>query len=411
MKRLIVVAVLATLAVPGLAHADVVRQWNELAASLPAPNPFVQARTLAITQLAVFEAVNAILGEYEPYLGTIVAPAGASADAAAVAAAHRVLIALVPVATGTLDNARVSSLAAIPDGPAKEAGIATGEAAAAAMLLARSADGSQTPKVYIPTSTDAGQWQLTTNCASGVLFHWGAVTPFALPGIEDFMAAPPPALTSSQYAKDYNEVQQVGGVVSSTRPFDREQVVRFYGFSSPGYLFSSVARQLAAAQGRSMSHTARALALIMMATSDSLVTSFASKYEYKLWRPETAIRAGDNDGNTKTDGELGFATFFNTPCFPSYPSNHASGSNGAAEAIRRIYGAGDHAITLTNTAVPAIANITLHYETLQALCNDIDDARVYGGIHFRFDQDGGATLGRNVARYVVKNWLRPLHNN
>jgi hypothetical protein len=186
-------------------------------------------------------------------------------------------------------------------------------------------------------------------------------------------------------------------------------VVLFYGASSPGYLLSSVVRQLAEAQGRSMSHTARALALVMISTSDSLVASFASKYHYNLWRPETAIRNGANDGNNKTTGDLGFGTFINTPCFPSYPSNHASGSNGGGEMIRRIYGAGDHSITLANPAVPSIAHISLNYETIQAISNDIDDARVYGGIHFRFDQDGGARLGRNVATYVIKNWLRPVH--
>lgn len=414
MKRFVVSAALAAvLLTPVVAQADQVLKWNEIAASLPGANPFEQARRLAIAQLAVFEAVNAIVGEYEPYLGTISAAPGASADAAAVAAAHRVLITLYPASATLLDARKASSLAEIPDGMAKTDGIATGEAAAAAMLAARAADGALPPASYIPSSSDPGQWQLTTGCAAGVLYHWQNVTLFGLPNKQDFMAAPPPALGSSQYAKDYGEVQDVGGTLSSTRPFDREEVVRFYGFSSPGYLFSSVARQLAGAQGRSLSHSARALALIMMATSDSLVVSFASKYEYKLWRPETAIRTGSGDGNDKTDGEAGFTTFFSTPCFPSYPSNHASGSNGAAEAIRRIYGAAAHGpeITMTNPAVPAIAHITLTYRTLSELCEDIDDARVYGGIHFRFDQDGGTRLGRNAAAYIVKNWLRPLHGN
>jgi hypothetical protein len=420
MKRFIVAAVLgAALITPRLAHGDVVRDWNRIAASLPAPNPFAQARTLAITQLAVFEAVNAITAEYERYLeNPIVAPDGASADAAAVQAAYRVLITLLPAAATTLNNERTLSLAAIPDDAAKADGVAVGEAAAAAMLALRANDGATAlPNLYFPTSTDAGQWQPTTGvnaaglCTAGVLFQWQHLQPFAVPNVRDFMATPPPSLDSSQYAKDYAEVQTVGSAVSTARPPDRADVVRFYAASSPGYLFNSVARQLAEAQGRSMSHTARALALITMATSDSLVASFASKYEYKQWRPETAIRFGATDGNDKTSGDVAFTTFINTPCFPSYPSNHASGSNGAAEMIRRIYGAGEHAIELTNTAVPSIAGIILHYDTLQAICNDIDDARVYGGIHFRFDQDAGTRLGRNVATYVIRNWLRPLHGN
>ena len=417
MKRFIVAAVLAAaLATPHAADADVVTTWNALAASLPTPNPFVQARTLAMAQLAVFDAVNAITKEYEPYHFTTDAPAGASAEAAAVAAAYRVLRTIVPAGAARLDTERGLSLAAIPDGDAKTAGLAIGEAAAAAMLALRQNDGAAaTPNTYLPASTDPGVWQLTTGvppalpCAAGVLYHWGHLLPFGLPNVQDFMAAPPPALDSSQYAKDYNEVKTVGSAVSTARSLDREDVVRFYGASSPGYVFSSVARQLAAAQGRSLSHTARALALITMSTSDSLVSSFASKYYYNLWRPETAIRNGAGDANDKTAEDVGFTTFISTPCFPGYPSNHASGSNGALEIIRRIYGAGEHTITLTNTAIASIAHITLTYDALQKISDDIDDARVYGGIHFRFDQDGGMRLGRNVATYLIRNWLRPVH--
>jgi hypothetical protein len=420
MKRFIAAAVLsAALAVPAPAHADVVRDWNKFAASLPTPNPFVQARTLAMAQLAVFDAVNAITNEYEPYHFTTDAPAGASADAAAIAAAHHVLKALVTGSAAAIDNERITSLAAIPDGPEKAAGIAIGEAAGAAMLALRQNDGAvpdaMNPGTLVPpTDTAIGEYQLTTGvtatgqCTAGVLYHWRNLTPFALPKTADFLASPPPALGSSQYAKDYNEVQKVGGAVSTVRSLDREDVVRFYAASSPGYLASSIARQLAEAQGRSMSHTARALALVMMSTNDSLVASFASKYKYNLWRPETAIRNGRDDPNGKTAGDAGFSTFINTPCFPSYPSNHASGSNGAGEMLRRIYGAGDHEITLTH---PALPSITLQYESLQAISNDVDDARVYGGIHFRFDQDGGVTLGRRVATYVYRNWLRPLHHD
>jgi hypothetical protein len=417
MKRLIGAAMLAAaLAAPQPAHADVVTAWNAIAASLPSPNPFVQARTLAMAQLAVFDAVNAITKRYEPYHFTTDAPEGASAEAAAVAAAHHVLTALVPGSAAMLAAEREASLAEIPDGDAKDDGIAIGEAAGAAMLALRANDGSAPPTTYLPTSTDPGIWQLTEGvppaapCAAGVLYHWQNVTPFGLPNVGDFIVSPPPALSSSRYAKDYNEVKKVGSAISTDRPPDRADVVLFYAASSPGYLFSSVARQLADAQGRSMSHTARALALIMMATSDSLVASFASKYHYNLWRPETAIRNGDADGNKKTAQDLGFGTFISTPCFPSYPSNHASGSNGALEIIRRIYGAGGHAITLTNTAIASIAHITLNYEKLKTISDDIDDARVYGGIHFRFDQDAGVHLGRHVAKQVIKNQLRRAHH-
>jgi hypothetical protein len=410
MKRFSTAALLTcALFTPARAGADVVLEWNALGASLPAPNPFAQARVLAITQLAVFEAVNAITGEYEPYLGTVVAAAGASADAAAVAAAHRVLRTYFPGSADTLDAARSTSLAAIDDGAAKDSGIATGEAAAAAMIAARANDGSGAPATHTPGPAVPAEWQLTTGCTAGVLLHWRGVTPFGIPDANAYILGPPPALDSNRYAKDYLEVKTVGAAVTPDRPQDRADVARFYAASSPGYLFSLAARQIAVAQQRSMSHNARALALMFMAINDSLVASFATKYRYNYWRPETAIRAGDTDGNNKTEGSVMFSTFVVTPCFPSYPSNHASGSTGGAEILRRIYGAGEHVITLSNPAVASIAGITLHYTTLQHICDDIDDARVYGGIHFRFDQVAGSRLGRLVATDVYKNNLRPVH--
>jgi hypothetical protein len=382
---------------------------------------------MAITQLAVFEAVNAIKRDYDPYLGTVVGSASASADAAAVAAAYRVLKTYFPSATN-LDPAQTASLAAIPNGPAKTSGIATGEAAAAKMIALRAVDGSSPPSFYKPTSSDPGAWQVTPSCppAGGTNFQWQYVTPFGVyrhgnddgdwnhedsissdPGsqtwIEQFLPGPPPALTSNRYARDYNEVQSVGSLSSTHRPADRADVARFFAPSSPSFVFNLAARQVAAAQGRSLSENARALALINMASNDSLVASFATKYYYKLWRPETAIRAGDLDGNPKTDLDLSFVPYILTPCFPSYPSNHASGSNSAAEMLRRLYGAGGHTITIENPAVPGV---TLHYTTFKQITDDIDDARVFGGIHFRFDQEAGGHLGRDIATYVYKHNLR-----
>jgi hypothetical protein len=153
--------------------------------------------------------------------------------------------------------------------------------------------------------------------------------------------------------------------------------------------------------------------LIMMGISDSLVASFHNKYHHNLWRPETGIRNGVSDGNGKTDGDAGFTTFISTPCFPSYPSNHASGTGGGLEVMRRLFGAAGHDITITNN-VPALgslpaATITRHYSQLKAIADDVDDARVYGGIHWRFDQVGGNVLGRAIATEVVKNNLRPVH--
>src|ERR1051326_1892495 len=251
------------------ARADVVLDWNAIAVSTvvgQGQSPFAQPRLLAIAQLAVFEAVNAITGDYDPYLGTVVAPAGASADAAAVAAAYSGLKNFFPLAPD-LDTAYAASLAAIPDGSAKAGGIATGQIAAAQMIARRVGDGAAPPQFFLPTSTDPGSWQLTPSCpaAGGVGFQWQNVTPFGVPSvpgslewIRPFAPGPPPALTSERYARDYNEVKRGGSTSSRSadRPQDRADGAVFYAVSPPSFVFNLVARQVAAAQRRTLSENA-----------------------------------------------------------------------------------------------------------------------------------------------------------
>jgi membrane-associated phospholipid phosphatase len=200
----------------------------------------------------------------------------------------------------------------------------------------------------------------------------------------------------------------VGSLDSTERPPDRSDVATYYAATSPTQAFNQAARQVAQEQRRSLSENARALALINMAISDSLVAAFFNKYQYNFWRPETAIRAGDTDGNPKTDPDPSFLPFIVTPCFPSYPSNHGSAANAAAAVMRRLYGEAGHSMTLSNPAVPTIV---LQYTSFSQITNDISDARVYGGIHFRTDQDAGALLGLAVGKAVYKHNLRPVHDD
>jgi hypothetical protein len=420
---------------PRAARADAVTHWNDVAAKTlttqtPALNAFPQARFSAIVQLAVFEAVNATTGEYEGYLGSsvaptatpIVAPFGASPEAAAIAAAHAVLVHYFPGNAVALNAERDLSLAAIPPGTARNDGVAVGQAAAAAMIAERTGDGSSPLTFYHPSASPAGQWDITPGCPldaggnplGGTFLNWRDVTPFGVvrPAAgnwsDAFLPGPPPALTSNQYTKAYNEVKTVGSATSTARPDDRSTVARFYAASSSTFLFSMASRELAEARGDSLSENARNFALISMATSDSFVASFATKYHYLFWRPVTAIRLGATDGNAKTEADTAFTPFIVTPCFPSYPSNHASGSNGAAEMMRRIYGASGHSITLTNT-IPVIGVVTLEYRSLNEISDDVDDARIYAGIHFRFDQEAGRRLGREIATSIYKNNLQRVH--
>ena len=403
-----------------VAKADAVLDWNLIAVNTTIANgqsPFAQARYAAIVQVAVFEAINAITRDYRPYLGSIVAPHGASADAAAIEAAYLVLSTYFPASASTLLTARTSSLALIPDGQAKNDGIATGDAAAKAMIALRANDGSSPAQFKIPGPAVPGEYQATPSCPIvngirvGTFFQWGNVTPFGIPSVSEFLLDPPPALDSNQYAKAYNEVKTVGSASanSTERPQDRANVVLFYATSSPTFIFNLAARQVVAQEGgHSLSENARAFALINMAIGDGSIASFFNKYHYNFWRPETAIHAGDTDGNRKTDADPNWAPFIPAPCFPGYPSNHGTLSNAGAEVLRRLYGEAGHAITMSNPAVPGIV---LQYGSFKQITDDISDARVYGGIHFRTDQDAGARLGRDIGTTVYKNNLRALHGN
>jgi hypothetical protein len=391
------------------ARADVVLDWNvTMLTTLAGQNPFATARLAAITQLAVFEAVNAITGEYDAYLGTIVAPAGASTDAAAASAAHDVLKYYVPAKAADLDAALAASLGAIPDGAAKTDGIAVGQAAAAAMIARRANDGSTPATFYVPTSADPGQWQTTPSCppAGGVNYNWRGVTPFGVPDVVAFRPAPPPELTSGEYAKAYVEVKTLGAIDSVMRTPERADIARFYAGYSPVSWANTAARQVSAAQGRSLSENARAFALVNAALSDAAVAVFDAKYYYTAWRPETAIHGGDTDGNAKTDADAAFVPFIGAPCFPGYPSAHGTLSSAAGEVLGRVYGSSGHDITFSSANMP---NFALHYTAFKDIVADISDARVYGGIHFRFDQDAGERQGERIGEYVFKNNLGPVH--
>jgi hypothetical protein len=213
---------------------------------------------------------------------------------------------------------------------------------------------------------------------------------------------PAPELTSTRYAVAFNEVKSVGAINSTQRPQNRTDVAQFYAVTTPVMVFNDAARQLSTAQGKSLSENAHDLALINMAISDGAVATFDTKYHYKFWRPETAIQNADSDGNDSTQPDA-FIPLITAPCFPGYPSAHATLSNAATEVMEQLYAGGQLSITLTNSAVPGV---TLKYTALSQITDDIDDARIYGGIHFRTDQDAGSALGRRVGQYVLLHNLR-----
>lgn len=389
------------------AQANPVVEWNGIMLETVAGQSSVnEPRLGAITQLAVFEAVNSITREYQPYLGTIKPERGASAEAAAVAAAHRVLKHYFPAKASTLDEAREKSMAQILDGPAKMRGTKVGEAAADAMIELRSADGATPAEFYLPTSSRPGAWQPTPSCSpnGGAFKHWANVQPFGIVRSNQFKIPGPPSLKSKRYARAFNELKKYGSAESVYRPADRSDVARFYASVLTIGTWNPAVTQVATAQGRSMTHTARALALVNMALSDAMISVFNVKYKAPFWRPEIAIRNGDLDGNKHTTADPNFVPFVTTPCHPSYASAHGSTSTAARTVLEKIYGRGNHNITLSSPNVPGVI---LQYRRFDQISRDIDDARVYGGIHWRFDQEGGAKLGKQVGEYVYRKNLTP----
>jgi hypothetical protein len=406
MRRLWIPFVLAlALSCPIAAAADTVIDWNQTMLTVTAgQNPFAQARSAAITQLAVFEAVNACTKRYRPYLGTVTAPRGASPDAAAAAAAHGVLSFYFPSQAALLNAKLAESLALIPEGQSKWDGIAVGEAAAGAMIAHRAADGAAPPETFLPSSIDPGVWQTTPPAfGPGALLHWRNLTTFGIARSDQFRSAPPPALTSKVYARDHREVKRVGAVDSASRPQHRSDVATFFAAASAAHAWNLGIQQVAAAKQRSLTFNARVFALLNMAISDGLVASMETKYHYLFWRPVTAIRAGDTDGNAATGVDAGWTPLLATPSFPSYPSAHASASYAARAVAERFFPFLQHGtFTLTHPGAPGV---TLTYRSFRALTEDIDDARVYGGIHFRFDQVAGAIQGYRVGWYIHTRWL------
>jgi hypothetical protein len=384
---------------------EVVLQWNEIAvATIGAQPPFPSTRFMATVQLAVFEAVNAISGKYEPYLGAIPAPVSASTEAAAITAAHGVLKAFFPAASDTLDQQRDASLALIPDGQEKTDGIAVGEVAAAAMIADRTGDGSTPAQFYLPTNSDPYEWQLTPSCppAGGAFYHWRNVRPFGVQNSSQFRADPPPALTSDVYAEDFNEVLALGDINSPNRSQHNANVARIYAAQPPHQGWNSVARQIINMRDDDITDTARTLALMNMSLADAHITVFESKYFYRTWRPETAIPRAGEDGNPNT-APSAFTPFIVTPCFPGYPSAHGAGAGAASRILWKAYGR-HHTVINSHPSVPGV--ILTYYDLLD-IVQAVSDARVYGGIHFRTDQDAAERQGKSIAQWNLDHHLRP----
>jgi len=389
---------------PSQSIADVVTEWNQQAevCVLEAKIlPFAGTRVMAIVHTSMFDAINSIEGRYTPYKFKVPAPTGASAEAAGVAAAHATLIRLFPEQRTALDTAYAASLARISDGPGKVAGIAVGEGVAAKVLGWRSADGADAANTYRPPTT-AGTY-VTTTLPVGM--QWGSVTPWVMERGSQFHPAPPPALGSAEWEADYNEIKEIGAKKSARRTSEQTEIARFWTITGP-QSFDPIVGQLAATRGRSLSQNARLFALVEMAVADSYIAVFEAKYSFNFWRPITAIRNGDIDGNDATARDASWEPLIDTPLHPEYPCAHCINSGAARAVLESEFGTGPNPLTMTSVTAPGV---THKWASIADYAEEVSVARIYGGLHYRNSTAVGKSMGKKIGELAVQNYLKPVH--
>src|SRR5882724_4641473 len=426
-----VVACLLSVAAFAQPAANEVLQWNETTMKAIAENGqnnVVATRTLAMVQAAVHDALNAIDRRYDAYYFEGPADASASPDAAVAAAAHTVLVGVVNsfgspgqkgAALAVVEQAYAASLARVTDGPARNKGVAVGRAAGAAMLVLRKDDGATRDAPYTP-GTGPGKWRphpnpdppnppianpdLARGYAPSVLPGWGNVTPFTLLSAAQFWLPGPPPLTSEAYARDYNEIKSVGGQVSQARTADQTDIARFW-FQGPSSWYL-IARTVAGQRSLDAWDSARLLGVMSLAMADAYIAGFKIRYVYDFWRPVTAIREGDNDGNDATVGDPTWNSHQNTPSVSDYPSTQSTFSAAAAVALASALG-GDQ-VSFTVSSGKPFEGITRSFTSFSQAARESADSRVYAGIHFRSACEDGMSLGRKVGERVAKIYLQPV---
>jgi hypothetical protein len=386
-----------------------VLQWNEItlqafrAAATPPP---IASRALAIVHTAVYDAVNAIDRTHEVYAVDVLAAPSSSREAAVAAAAHGVLLNLFPAQAATFNAALTASLATIPDGAAENLGVALGANVAAQMLALRANDGSATVVSYTP-GADPGDWQPTPPAnAPALLPQWADLTPFAMNTPSQFSPSGIPALTSEEYTAAFNEVKAIGDINSATRTADQTDIARFWanggGTATPPGHLNILAQVVAEQEGNSLSENARLFAMLNVALADAAIMCWGAKFATDYWRPITGIRAADTDGNPDTAQDPAWTPLIVTPPFPSYVSGHSSFSGAAAAVLKEFFGTDSIAFTLPSEN-PAVAD--RNYTSFSQAAEESADSRLYGGIHWSFDNEDGLTAGTSLGQFVADNFF------
>ena len=389
------------------ASANVITDWDEIGVKTVQPigapppiNPGLFFRAMAMMHIAMFNAVNAIEPRYQPYKFQNKAEPGASQEAAAASAAANVLAGVVANADA---RAKLTSyLATIPDSEAKDRGVMLGEEVASKMLALRADDGSKTPNAYRPV-TQPGVY-VPTNVTIG----WECITmtPFAMTSPSQFRPGPPVDLESKQWAEDYNEIKELGEKHSTKRTAQQTEDARFWLTTGP-LSTHPFERQIAIAKSMSVLSSARFMAMVTVAEADAIQSVYEAKYHYQFWRPITAIRNGDIDGNPETERMPSWEPIDVTPLHPEYPCAHCIVSTAVTTVIEAMIGGSD--IPEVAITMPSAPGVTHHYTNLNAFTDEVANARIYAGFHYRTSTVVGRNMGREIGSYTVKTIMQPLN--
>ncbi len=389
---------------------DAVIEWNQVlldAIRTDRTAPPIASRDMAIVHTAIFDAVNSIDRQYAPYATSVVVHPRASKEAAAVSAAYETLISIFPAQKATFDAKYAAALAAIPDGKAETDGVNAGKAVANQILSLRATDGSSTTVTYTP-GTDPGNWRpMLPKLQSAVLPQWPNVQPWAMTSGSQFRAVAPPALTSVAYAKALNEVKTIGSATSTTRTADQTAIANFWanggGTATPPGHWNVVAQIVAEDRHNSLEENARLFAMLNIGLADAAIASWDAKYATNFWRPITAIQSADTDNNAATVADPSWTPLLPTPPFPAYTSGHSTFSGAAAAVLKGFFGTDRVHFVLPSEAV-GLASRTFTSFSQAAVESGV--SRIYGGIHFSFDNVAGLDAGERLGQLVVRNFLK-----
>lgn len=393
--------------------ADVILDWNNAtlnAIRATRATPQFASRNLAMVHAAIYDAVNAVDGKHLPYLIQPSASAGTSVEVAAATAAYVVSASLFPTQQGVLSNLWMAGVSAFPEGAGRDHGITLGRAVGEAMLTHRQNDGSTNVVAYT-VSNIPGRWRPTPPAnAPAQLPHWPTVRPFVLPRGDMFRPAGPVALTSSQWTFEFNQVKSLGDTNSVTRTADQTQIARFWldgaGTMTPPGHWNLVAQNVAVARGNTVIQNARLFALLNLALADAAIAAWDAKYNtFPFWRPITAIREADTDGNPDTIADPGWTPLVATPPHPDYVSGHSTFSGAAARVLEEFFGGDAVSFTVGSDDLPGV---TRSFSGFADCMREIGMSRIYAGIHTLTPCMDGFALGRSVGNVTMRNLLLPV---